>query len=138
MDNNQPFSKKAAEKKLTRKQKALADYLLAHPKSSAKEAAQHAYNLSTGRTAEVIGSRELRKVEVQAYMQSHAKVAQDTLLEVMKVSRDYAKGGGKEGASYASVALTGAKDVMDRVYGKATQNINTNSTSVNLNIDLSN
>lgn len=127
---------KRKDPKLTRKQKALADYILANPTATAKEAAKQAYNLSSDRTAEVIGSRELRKAEMMAYMENHAQTASDTVLTVIKHSKQKMIEDEKNGSSWATVALNGSKDVLDRVYGKATQRVETSSKVVQINIDM--
>jgi len=55
----------------------------------------------------------------------------------MRASTDYAMTGTKEGAMYATVAERTANSILDRLHGKATQNVNLQSTSVNINVDLS-
>lgn len=125
--------------KLTRKQKAFADYLIANPKASATEAVKHAYDIKNhnNSTARSVANEIRTKPSVQRYLELHADNAKNTVLEVMEYSKTLGKTGTKEGASYASVALAAAKDVIDRVDGKATQRIEQTSQSVNITIDLS-
>jgi phage terminase small subunit len=124
-------------KPLTRKQQIFVQHLIDHPKASAKSAAQAAYNVTTEKSAEVIASENLRKPEIVAYLENHAQDAKSTLLEVMRYSKEHGKTFSKEGAAYAAVAVNASKDVLDRVYGKAKQQVEINSTAVTLSIDLS-
>ena len=118
--------------KLTRKQKAFADHLIANPKHSATEAATQTYQVSNRKTAEVIASENLRKPSIQNYLAKYDDMAQITVVDVMQNSRSL-----KDEPAHARVALDSAKDVLDRLHGKATQRVETQSTSVNLNLDLS-
>lgn len=124
-------------KPLTRKQQVFVQHIIDNPKSSAKAAAQAAYNVTTEKSAEVIASENLRKPEIMAYLENHAQNAKETLLEVMNYSKEHGKSGTKEGAAYAAVAVSASKDVLDRVYGKAKQQVEVTSTAINLSIDLS-
>ena len=124
-------------RKLTRKQKAFADQLIANPTMSGKAAALKAYgNIAPG-TAEQVAHYNMKSPLVQAYMQKHSELAQEAMLELLANSRQFAKGGDRDGAAYAGVAFNIAKDIMDRVHGKATQKIEQQSTSVTISIDLS-
>lgn len=121
---------------LSRKQKAFADFLIENPKASQTEAALHAYDVSTRESASVAATRAMKSPMVRAYLESHSEIAQETVIDVMDVSRKFAKGGTKEGASYAAVAIQAAKDIMDRVHGKPTQRTEVISKNVSVNIDL--
>ncbi len=123
-------------KQLTRKQQVFVQHLIDNPKSSGKAAAKAAYNVTSDRSAEVVASENLRKPEIMAYLENHAQNARDTVLDVMKYSREHGRNFSKEGAAYAAVAVNASKDVLDRVYGKPSQRLDVNSTSVTLNIDL--
>lgn len=121
---------------LTRKQMAFIKYLVDNPKASATAAAKAAYNVTTQGSAEVAASRTLRNDRVRLELAKHSGTAELALIEVMDYSRQLGKSGTGAGAAYAGVALTAAKDILDRVHGKATQRIEQQSTSVVLNIDL--
>lgn len=121
---------------LTRKELAFAKELLENPKQSATKAVLKTYNTSDYKTASVIASENLAKPRVMKYLENHAEQAENTVLEVMEYSRKLGKTGTKEGASYASVALASAKEVLDRVHGKSKQQIETTTTGVTLTIDL--
>ncbi len=121
---------------LTHKQKAFADEIITNPKQSNTEAALKTLDVNSLNAAAVSAHTMMKNPKVQAYLQKHSQRAEDVMLEVMEYSRIYGKTGGKEGAAYAAVAVTVAKDVFDRIHGKATQKIETQSTSVNVNIDL--
>lgn len=121
---------------LTRKQQAFVKHLIENPKDSATQAVKNTYNVSTQRSAEVIASENLSKPEIQIALYESSELAQETVIDVMNYSRKLGKSGTKEGASYASVALSGARDILDRVHGKARQQVEVQSTSVSININL--
>jgi phage terminase small subunit len=118
--------------KLTRKQKAFADKIIADTKISATEAAAQSYNVTNRPAAAAIASENLRKPQIQAYLDIHAQKASSAVMELMDTSLEH-----RDDASHASVALRAAQDVLDRTYGKAVQQVETKSTSVTLSIDLS-
>lgn len=119
--------------KLTRKQQAFVDKLIAEPKISATKAALATYNVNNDVTAASVASENLRKPQIMAWLADHAKDAEHAITEVM----NYSIAKGQESPAYASVGLAAAKDVLDRVHGKATQRIEQTSTSVIIGIDLS-
>lgn len=120
---------------MTRKQKAFAKTLVENPKMSGTEAAMKAYEATRG-TAAVIAHNNLKNPLVAAYLEEHSEIAQDAMMEILDNSRKFAKSGDKVGADYANVAVNVAKDIMDRVHGKATQKVEHQATSININIDL--
>lgn len=124
-------------KKITRKQKAFADEIIANPKITGTDAALKTYDTESKGMAAVIATKNLQNPVVQAYMQKHSDLAQEAMLELLAHSRIFAKGGDKEGAAYAGVAFNISKDIMDRVHGKATQRTEVSTNSVSINIDLS-
>lgn len=117
---------------LTRKQKAFADHLINHPKDSATEAAAQTYNVSTRESAEVIASQNLSRPPILKYLNKHIEDAETTLLNVMYNSEKM-----KDEPQHARIAKDAADSVLDRVLGKATQKVESHSTTVNLNLDLS-
>lgn len=90
----------------------------------------------TRKTAHEEASRTARVPQVKLQLDKYSSLAESTMITVMEDSARYAKTGTKEGAAYASVAVSAAKDVLDRVHGKATQRVETTSKAVILNIDL--
>lgn len=125
-------------RKLTRKQQAFIKHLVDNPKASAKAAAQAAYNVTSERSAETVGSELLRKPEIMAELAKYSGSAEITVIEVMEYSKD--KGrilDNGAGASYAATALQAANSLLDRLHGKATQRTESVSTAVNLNLNLS-
>ena len=122
-------------RKMTRKQKAFAKKLVENPRMNGTEAAMQTYETTRG-TAAVIAHNNMKNPLVQAYLEEHSDIAQDAMLEILSNSRKFAKGGDKVGADYANVAVNVAKDIMDRVHGKATQKVEHQSTAISINIDL--
>lgn len=109
--------------KLTRKQKAFADHLINNPKDSATEAAANTYKIANRKSAEVIASENLRKTAIQIYLNEHIDKAKNRVVQLIDSDKD-------------SIALQASEAVLDRALGKATQRVETQSTSVNLNLDL--
>lgn len=124
------------EVKLTRKQKAFADELIKNPKISATQAVKQTYNTTTDNSASQIATANLRNPHVQIYLKTHADKAITDMIEIAEYSKQLGKTGTKEGASYASVAVSVNRDILDRVHGKATQRTEVISKSVSVNIDL--
>jgi hypothetical protein len=118
--------------KLTRKQRAFADYYLANPKTSATEAAMQTYNASNRHVAEQIAHRNMRNVEVLAYLQPFEELAIDTVLQVI---RDW---GGSQNPRKRELALKAAFYLHDKLWGKATTKIDIPIQVVKICIDLSN
>ena len=113
--------------KLTRKQKAFADTLLNNPKISATRAALQTYGKpdkpTTYATANDIARDNLQKPSVQIYMEEHVQKASNRVVQLIDSEKE-------------EIALRASDSVLDRVLGKATQKIETHSTSVNLNLSL--
>ncbi len=94
------------------------------------------YNPKNKTSAAQISSNNFRNPNIQAYMTKHSDIATEAMMETLAVSRAYAKKGNTSGAAYAGVVATISKDIHDRVYGKATQRLEVQSTKVSVNIDL--
>ena len=122
--------------KLTRKQEAFVRYLIGNPKDSATKAVKATYNPTTDLAARAIAYENLTKPHIQLALAKYSQRAELRVFNLMQRGEAYAENPGKEGAAHASVALAAAKDILDRVHGKATQKVETQSTSVNLNLSL--
>lgn len=132
--------KNPALKPLTRKQRVFTEYLINNPKASATTAAKAAYNVTTEGSARIQAHDTLTKPNVQLELARHSATAELSLLEVLEYSKQYGRdqsGRGEQGASYAGVAVSVAKDILDRVHGKAKQRTEVETRAVTLNIDLS-
>lgn len=121
---------------MTGKQKLFADKVLANPKTPVKHIIKDVYDVKNDRTAEVMASENLRKPEIMLYLQNHAVKAEEGMVEVAEYSKKYGKVMSREGASYAAVAVSAYKDVLDRVHGKAKQTVDVSQTTVHLKLDL--
>lgn len=110
--------------KLTRKQKAFADELLADKKISATEAIVRAYNVEDRNTASVMGVENLRKPSIIAYLDQHVQMAKSRVVELASQDED------------KRLSFDASRDILDRTLGKATQKIETQNTSINLVISM--
>lgn len=114
--------------KLTRKQKAFADLLIAQPKASATEIVRQTYNVSDNNTAGVIAAENLRKPSIQLYLDSHIDKAKQRIVQLVDSERE-------------DIALRASQDIIDRTHGKPTQIQQSQSISFiqhlsNKNIDI--
>ena len=101
--------KNSSKPKLTRKQKAFADAILDNPSISNTQAVVDAgYKVSNRHTAEVIASENMRKPEIQLYLDKHVEMAKKRIVDLANNASD-------------SVALKASQDILDRNFGKATQ-----------------
>lgn len=123
--------------KLTRKQNAFIRELVTNPKLSATQAVEKTYNTTSKTVATSIAHENLTKPDILLELSKYQSTAELTLIEVMNTSKEYSKLGNTAGASYASVAMSSANAILDRLLGKPTTRIEQSSTSVTLNIDLS-
>jgi hypothetical protein len=130
----------AKVKPLTRKQAAFVKHLIDNPKASASEAARQTYGKPgkpvTELAARAIASENLTKPNIKLELAKHSGSAESTLLEVMEYSKTLGKTGTGAGAAYAGTAIAAAKDILDRVHGKATQRTETVNTTVTLSLSL--
>lgn len=78
-----------------------------------------------------------RSPRVMAVLEAMNIEAQESLKDVLRASTEFAKEGTRDGASYAGVAVTAANTILDRLHGKARQQIDVQQTAVQINIDLS-
>lgn len=122
--------------KLTRKQRVFADELLSNPKGSMTDAAEKAYDVVKRDTAKVIAHQNINKPNIMAYLELHADKALQDNLEIAKYSKEFGSEGGRDNAPYAEVARKINESLLDRRYGKARQQVEVTSTSLNLTIDL--
>lgn len=135
-DDKTPRAQRVKELKLTRKQKAFADGILAEPKKAATLVALETYGKpdkpTTYMTAAQIAEDNLKKPQIMLYLQQHAVEAEKTMYRVMNRSEQLME----ESPGYAAVAKSAASDILDRIHGKATQQVETTSKQVVINIDL--
>lgn len=83
--------------------------------------------------ADLIEKRPL----VLEVLQRNEREAQETITDVMQYSRRYGATRDRDGAQYARVAIDGANSILDRLHGKARQQVDVQATSLSINIDLS-
>ena len=112
-----------SNKQLTKKQANFVKELLENPKISATEAAARAYNVSTREVASAVATENLRKPLILAHLQANSERAEAKIVELLESKKP-------------EIQLASAKDILDRVHGKATQKVEQTTTGVTLNIDL--
>lgn len=117
--------------KLTRKQTAFVQKLIDNPKMSATQAVRETYNVTTNRSAEVTASENLRKPEIVSTLNRYSKTIEDIITsKAVELSSSDKIEEVKEG-------LLNSRWIHDKIHGKATQRVETQNTSLNINIDLS-
>jgi hypothetical protein len=126
---------------LTRKQQAFVKHLIDNPKASATAAARASYGKPdkpvTELSARNIAHDNLTKPNVMAELAKHSGTAEIVLIEVMNQSREQMYQTDRARAvDWANTARQSANDVIDRVHGKAVQQIQQTTKAVTLNINL--
>lgn len=115
---------------LTKKQKAYADYRLQNPTHSDTKAVLATYDTDNPKTASVIAHTNNQLTPIKTYLMKHSQRIEDTLTNnfyrlATSEILDETKEGNRVGMW-----------MHDKIHGKATQKIEQQSTSVNINIDL--
>jgi hypothetical protein len=121
---------------LTKKENNFVKYLVEHPKDSNTSAAVASYDTKNRLVAATIAKEVLQRPRVIAELAKYSSTAESNLIKLANVSTDYAMDGGKDGASYASVAEKVNNSILDRLHGKATIKTENATIAVTLNIDL--
>lgn len=113
--------------KLTRKQKAFADELIRNPKQSMVKAVLKTYGKPdkpvTYGSARQISVENLQKPSIQIYLDQHVQKAKNKIVELIDSEKE-------------EVALRASDSILDRVLGKPTQKVETQSTGVVFHFDL--
>jgi len=110
--------------KLTRKQKAFADELLADKKISATEAIVRTYNVEDRNTASVMGVENLRKPSIMAYLDQHVQMAKSRVVELASQDED------------KRLSFDASRDILDRTLGKAVQRVVSENANVNITVSM--
>lgn len=108
---------------LKRNSKKILDIIAGQEAQNASQAYKMVHKEASDLTARNNVSQLLKKPEAQIYLQRHTDKARNRVVELVDSSKE-------------EVALNASKDVLDRVFGKATQRTETHSTVVNLNLSL--
>lgn len=109
--------------KLTRKQQAFVNELIANPKQSVTQATLKTYNVKDANVARAVGSENLAKPSIMQHLVANSVRAEEKIVELLEAEKQ-------------EVQIQAAKDILDRVHGKATQKIEQTTTGVTLTIDL--
>jgi phage terminase small subunit len=109
--------------KLTRKQQAFVNELITNPKQSATQAVLKTYNVKSSDVARAVGSENLAKPSIMQHLVANSSRAESVIVDLLEDKK-------------SEVRLASAKDILDRVHGKATQRIEQTTTGVTLTIDL--
>lgn len=126
----------AHNKPLTQKQRKLISHIV-NDGMTATDAYIQAYNTKGNKnTVYAEASKTTSKPQVKLELSKYSDSMKLGVIELADISLKYARLGGKDGASYASVAEKTLNSVIDRVDGKAKQVTEVTSRAVVLNIDL--
>jgi hypothetical protein len=127
-------------KPLTKKQRAFVEHIANNPKASATQAVKATYGREdkpvTELSARNIASENLTKPNIKHALAQYENTAEYNLITLANKSTEYAMQGGKDGASYAAVSERVNNSILDRLRGKAKQQIDVTSKSVIITVDL--
>jgi phage terminase small subunit len=112
--------------RLTRKQKAIADIIMADKKISGTQAALDAGYTKNGsrHVARQLARETLQNPAVLAYMNKASDEAEHRIIGLMKQRKNN------------RLAFDASKDILDRVHGKAVQKSEVKSQSIQVNVNL--
>lgn len=127
-------------RKLTRKQQAFVRELITNPKQSGVQAALATYGKpdkpTTYATADTIARGNLENPLILAELAKHSGAAEMTLIQVMSKSTEEMNRPQARAVDWAVNARQTADSLLDRLHGKATQRVETHSTTVTLALEL--
>lgn len=123
-------------KPLTRKQAAFVQELVNNPKQSATQAVLKTYNIKNPVTAATVGTENLRKPNIMLELEKYSKNAELVLIRTMNRSEQMMMSDAGRAVDWANTARQTADSILDRLHGKATQRLESQSTTVTLNVDL--
>jgi len=108
---------------LKKNSKAILDIIATQKGINQTQAYKQIHPNASDVTARNNASQLLKKPEAQIYLQKHVDRARDTIVSLLNSDKD-------------DIKLRSATDILDRTQGKAIQQVQTNSTKLVLNIDL--
>ena len=117
---------------ITRKQQAFVKHMVDNPKDSATQAAAIAYNVSNRHTAQTIAAENLAKPVIRTELAKYSGMLESALINTVDEWKDHEKPRQRE------IAMNVAMYAHDKIHGKATQRVETQSTAVQININLTN
>lgn len=121
---------KQKERKLTRKQQAFVKQLIDNPKMSATQAVKNTYNVKNDNSANQLASENLTKPMIVSELNRHSRTIEEVISrKALELSESDKLEEVKEG-------LLNSRWIHDKIYGKATQKVETLSTGINININL--
>lgn len=110
---------------LKQNSKKILDVIAGQEAINATKAYKMVHPTASDVTARNNVSQLLKKPEAQIYLQKHIDKAKSKVVELIDSNKE-------------QIALQASESVLDRALGKSTQRIESNSTTVNLNLDLTN
>ena len=126
------------KRQLTQRQKNFAKLRVTEPHLSNAEVVRRAgYNNTTLQSASQMANTLMKKDEIRLEMAKWSNEAENTVYEVMTTAKERMSTDEKNGATWGNLARQTADSILDRVHGKATQRVESSSTSLSLSIDLS-
>jgi hypothetical protein len=135
IEDQTPSVKKTPKRKisnsnLTPKQRAFVDHLVNNPKASATQAASVAYNASSRNVAKSIATENLSKPAIITELAQYTNLVENTIINTVQ---DW---GNSENTRRREIAVESAKWVHDKVHGRASQKIISESKLVKISINL--
>ena len=108
---------------LKKNSKKILDVYIKQPVKNQTAAYREVHPTASDITARVNSYKLFKKPEAQIYLQEHINRARDTIVDLMASPNE-------------RIRLDASTSVLDRELGKPTQRTEQQSTSVNINIDL--
>jgi len=117
---------------MKRKEKAFVQEIINNPKISNAQAIINAgYDVTKRTTAAVMGTQLLKKPEIVSALQDYVELTESAITQTVKDWKDSEKPRQRE------IAMQNAQYIHDKVFGKASQKIETHNVSLIFGMDLS-
>lgn len=122
---------------MTGKQRIFVKELVTNPTQPLYVSAKKSGYRGNQNTLSNVASENLKKPIIMSALAKYTNRAEEVLIEVLEVSRERMHDQNlARSVDWATNARQTADSIVDRVHGKATQNVNTTTQAVVINIDL--
>jgi phage terminase small subunit len=117
---------------MKRKEKAFVQAIIDNPRISNGQAVIDAgYDVAKRATASVIANELLKKPEIVSALQDYVELTESAITQTVRDWKD------SSAPQERAIAMQNAQYIHDKVFGKATQKIETHNVSLTFGMDLS-